>query len=181
MEQQNKEKMNTIELTAAATSHPVLRHHFGGVFASDQLPAKSARNRYYIVNLDPSHKAGSHWVVCFMSDDGNIYFDSYGFPPLVAPIKHFMEKRGDFKFNDRLLQCPQSTACGQWCLFFICWKLWGLKLATLYKRFENQDLLRNDHEINHWLKLALNVDEKVVDSQFMIRQIAVSLKENVLW
>ena len=169
--------MNTAELLSAVASHPVLKRYLGGVVASDQLPeGNKVRNKYYIVNLDASHQPGSHWVVCFKRDEGNLYFDSYGFPPLIARIRQFMGS--SFAYNEKILQCPKSTACGQWCLFFVCWVLLGRSMDELSKRFASQDLIKNDHEINHWLKLALNVEENVLDQSFLLKQIARSREVN---
>ena len=155
----------------------------GGVLASDQLPSVKPSKRemkrkylFYIVNLDPSDKPGSHWVLCFLRKfASDIYFDSYGFPPVVDDIKDFMGE--DFLYNDKQVQYPLSSSCGQWCLFVAWHQVLNFNLESIGERF-GKDLLKNDVEINVWLNSVFNKQLKVIDTEFLLRQLARTQLEN---
>ena len=48
---------------------------YTGTYASDRIPK---RFKYIIVNLDPSHKRGSHWVAMCNINNKIYVYDSFG-------------------------------------------------------------------------------------------------------
>lgn len=50
---------------------------FHGVYASDQIPQMQP-NQYAILNLDPSHKPGVHWVAYVKGNNRQYLYDSFG-------------------------------------------------------------------------------------------------------
>lgn len=175
--------MNNEQLHLLCNGILELKPHFIGVFAYDQLtkPATLERDKFCIVNFDPSYKDGSHWVTIIFRSKGrkNIYFDSYGRPP--PPEKHiFHHVLGKcFDWNNVPLQHPFSTACGQWCIFFCCAFFSGNSLCKISEHFsEESDLLKNDFAINQFVNDLLTDDElyKVIDRDFLKKQFAVALK-----
>ena len=77
--------MNTEEIEQA------LRRcgEFDGVFAADDLPD---RPRLLVVNTDPAHRPGRHWVCIYVGDDRRgEYFDSLGQPP-TADFESYLNR-----------------------------------------------------------------------------------------
>ncbi len=178
--------MDSSDIYDILQEHEASRKCLGGILPSDKLPPRPKRVNmngpvYFVVNLDPSDKPGSHWVVCFLKKSGfNIYFDSYGFPPVIDSIKDFMGT--NFVYNKKQVQHPLSTACGQWCIFFILHQLLKSRLAdgilSFSERFGENNLLRNDHEINHWINKCFGTRHKVIQHDFLHSQIAKAMIQN---
>lgn len=152
---------------------------FKGVFPSNKIPkikAKSKTKQGFVFNLDPSYKDGSHWISIIITPENekNIYFDSYGWPPVISGFKKLM--RNDYVYNKHKMQSDYSTACGQWCLYFLLNQALDVSLDSLVSLLKNQDTLRNDHYINHMINIFFNSDLKVLDKKFLTSQIAKSLK-----
>ena len=64
--------------------------HFRGVFPSDKLlhankfKSRKKTPQLFIVNFDPAHMKGSHWIAIYIppkyTREPLEYFDSYGLP-----------------------------------------------------------------------------------------------------
>lgn len=90
---------------------------FKGVFSSDTVPKKPG---YYIVNLDPAGKPGSHWVGLFRRQSGDIVYDSFGRKDLLPFKAKYTERDPE--------QLKVSTNCGARSLaWLILVDKWGLK------------------------------------------------------
>lgn len=77
----------------ARTIHTLLRYvrNFAGVYARNTLPQYMRTNCGLIVNTDPLHMRGQHWVAIFRDNDGYCeYFDPYGIPPLHNEFMDFL-------------------------------------------------------------------------------------------
>ena len=60
---------------------------FKGVYASDELPARTSTNSLFVCNTDPSNRPGTHWTVVYVDDKRKAdYFDSFGMAPTVKDI-----------------------------------------------------------------------------------------------
>ena len=175
--------METQEIYNILQKDPKTRKSCGGVLPSDQLPPKPDsrdldHDIFFVINLDPSTKPGSHWVVCYFRNNNikPLYFDSYGFPPTIDSIKDFVGE--DYEHNTRAVQHPLSTSCGQWCIFFVYHQIYknemGKNVKTFKQRFSKSDLLKNDHEINHWINTVFGVENKVIERDFLCNQISQS-------
>ena len=165
--------MNTSEIRKLATNIPKTAKIFKGVSAVNQLPSKS-KNGIFIVNLDPSHKPGSHWVAieinCNKKSCNNYYFDSYGLPPSNFKIKRLLGKR--YTFNKKKLQHFLSTACGQWCLYFLLRRAQKWNRSEITKPFRTQNSLINDYVVNHLVEKHFKTkDQKVMDKDFLKEQL----------
>ena len=75
--------LNTIQLYEALQQN-LPKNHFIGVYAADQLPHFiHTFPAAIIINTDPSHKSGEHWVAIYIANTGHgEYMDSYGLPPI---------------------------------------------------------------------------------------------------
>ena len=51
---------------------------FKGVYPSDKIPKLNDKSPYCIVNVDNSHKSGSHWMALVKSSNHCILYDSFG-------------------------------------------------------------------------------------------------------
>ena len=74
--------MNTVDLDRLI-SHYV--KHFYGVLSSDRLPSNP---RMLLSNTHPSDKPREHWVIVYVSDNGDYgeFFDLFGRPPTMTLI-----------------------------------------------------------------------------------------------
>jgi hypothetical protein len=109
--------MQTDGIEDVLSRDPRTKRTFRGVFPSDRLPDRPKRG-IYIINFDPSHKPGIHWVaVSVLNSERAEYFDSYAFPPSVADIITFLKP---FKVVESFvrLQNYQSDLCGEFCCLY---------------------------------------------------------------
>ena len=123
--------MNNIELMSRLKCIP----SFNGVFPRDMIPRNMKNNGSIIVNTDPAHKKGAHWLAM----DNEIFFDSYGFTP-----EYYNFDRNGREYNKMFLQSPFSATCGYWAAYFVLMRSRGLTLYQLINRFSEQDLSMND-------------------------------------
>lgn len=70
---------------------------------------------FYIVNLDDTGGAGTHWTAFYFDGKLNIYFDSFGLPP----PKNIEKLLGNFIYNTEHIQHIESILCGYYCLLFV--------------------------------------------------------------
>ena len=74
---------------------------FGGAIPSDAI-LHTVRNRFYIVNTEPSHLPGSHWV-CIYNGKVPEFFDSLGKDP------SFYDKK--FEATSNLMSYQIKSEC----------------------------------------------------------------------
>lgn len=150
---------------------------FGGVFASDTLPWEDRKfnGTCYIINLDESSGCGTHWISIILKDGGNEYFDSFGFPPPDnLKFEEFMN--GDYVYNEKSLQHPLTTVCGQYCLFYVFQRFMGLSLEQIVDLFSEDYPLCNDVLLNGAVNKMYKTDNKVIDHNF-INEVLNSTKQ----
>lgn len=174
--------MNTGLLERLAQNHPGTRDKFIGVFACDILPKKPPRG-FYIVNVDPISKPGSHWIAAEIrgKPNRNLYFDSYGLPPSNRHLRKFVGVNA--VWNRKRVQHMLSTTCGQWCLYFILRRNEGWAMRKITKPFrtqtEKKQSIVNDHAINCKIENLFDIDEDVIDRKYVGQQIARQMSENI--
>lgn len=109
--------MKSSQIQKALQFHPQTKSTFGGVFARNKVPTIPKRKYIsYVVNTDPSHKPGEHWVAFFFTPSEVYYFDPYGIPP--ARFERILNSRRKRHYFGRRLQGLGQT-CGHYCLYFI--------------------------------------------------------------
>ena len=141
--------METAQLRRAATRHRKVGPDFGGVFACDRLP-RYADKKSYIINLDPAHKEGSHWVAVFFDrTTGSVdYFDSYGLKPKNVHIIRFLKRNSVFKhYNLHTYQSPCSVICGQYSLYFLFHRSHGHPMKVVQRRLHSTMKASNDRRV----------------------------------
>ena len=137
--------METHQLEKAMRNDPILsgwRHT--GVLAADEL-SLIKRPGAYIVNTDPSHLPGQHWIALYISANGSIeVFDSLGYHPNHYPfLKTYLEGKL-FTYNDKRWQQSGTSTCGQFCLFYLYHKCRGWTLSHMIDFYRNSDLNENE-------------------------------------
>ena len=111
--------LRTQDLQCMARRERLTASQFEGVFAADQIP-KHVRSypAGMIINTDPSHLPGEHWLALHFPSAKEVeFFDSYGFPP-VAYGNHFTKALEDKQVtrNRKSLQSADSNVCSYYCL-----------------------------------------------------------------
>ena len=73
-------RLSRDQLNALGTRDPIPKLFYVGAFACDELPASPLRGipQAYIVNTQPGHKPGEHWIAVRTYDDSCELLDSYG-------------------------------------------------------------------------------------------------------
>lgn len=144
--------MNTQELVSIFEN----RKGFLGVFSSDQIKTVQLTNnpQCMIINLDPSHLPGSHWVaVCLHKTKTGErvieYFDSYG-----TSLPGFKTPEGwKLRYSRTSLQSPWSTSCGHYCVYFTDHRLLSINFETilhmLTKEGDSDSLVEKYVEANY--------------------------------
>lgn len=120
---------------------------FVGVFAADTLPRRL--NNYpalLICNTDPISKPGQHWIAFFIDKNGvGEYWDSYGFPPLVAHHKRFLNRLcKKWTYNHSSLQAIDSMVCGEYCVLYLVHRAHGYSLHSFVHKLFTSDPIKND-------------------------------------
>ena len=117
-------QLSTFELLSLLGQEP----HFIGVFPIDLLSNTNKLERVMdkhttiklVVNLQPHHLPGSHWVAIYRRNGIGFYFDSFGRPP-PSLIKAWLSKNTlRWKYHQRMIQHPNDkTSCGYICYAFL--------------------------------------------------------------
>ena len=107
--------MNTLEINRVLKTFD----QFGGAIPSDAIRYVE-RNKFYVVNTDPAHLEGSHWVALFTGSLPE-FNDSLGRSPsfykncFEAQLIHMGP---DYLYNSCRIQGRDSESCG-WFLYII--------------------------------------------------------------
>ena len=147
--------LRTQDLQCMARREPLTASQFEGVFAADQIP-KHVRSypAGMIINTDPSHLPGEHWLALHFPSAKEVeFFDSYGFPP-VAYGDHFTKALKDKQVtrNRKSLQSADPNVCGYYCLFFLYHKARGKTIPQIEKVFRNEDRVGNDRLVVQFVR-----------------------------
>ena len=111
--------MNSIEIVAAMLKDDDIRSKFKGVYSIDNIPSTISEDSLIIVNLDPSYKKGSHWVVLHYTEEGNFeHFDSLGRKPNDEIHNLLMINKIKYKYNNKRLQNFFTETCGLYCIYY---------------------------------------------------------------
>ena len=158
--------MNTAEISHALRHNPVTAAIFRGVHSADQLtlplqPLPGA----CVVNTEPSDKPGEHWIALYQeTPDVMETWDSFGMKPsFYSP---FFSKMGRLVLQTDQIQHSDSSACGQYCLFFILRRASGESYSNIIHLF-TQSKASNDAMVTQYVNHHFDLDTKVIDSEFL--------------
>ena len=108
--------------------HLQLTKDFIGVYAEDQVLNLSITTfpSSLIINLDPSHMRGSHWLAIRISRSSLEIFDPLGFqilgwPRIPCHLLNFLRRWSCHRktFISPVIQSQSSVLCGFYCIAFI--------------------------------------------------------------
>lgn len=135
----------------------VLAPYFLGVFPADRLPQVRRRPAGLIVNADPAHQPGSHWLAMYFgTDDNDEFFDSYGQAPRTYRSSWEAVLRPGYLYNSRSLQGRRTTVCGHYCYYYLAQRFRGRSLNQIVNTFPGP-LSVNDRLVCHWVARAPQV------------------------
>jgi hypothetical protein len=92
----------------------LLKHHFRGIFSSDQVPLLRQKT-FAIINTDNALGDGKHWYV-LLNFAGFECFDSLGIS--ADQVKARLPQLKACIFNRTQLQSEKSSSCGWFAIYF---------------------------------------------------------------
>lgn len=128
---------------------------FKGVYARNRIPRKiSSKPCFLIINTDPAHKSGSHWIAMYIPKNGRAeYFDSYGNPPYLKIFINFMLRHSSgYKYSTQQLQNMFSSYCGMYCCEYILHRCLGHSYQSFISKFTNSTIRNDEKIINEFQK-----------------------------
>ncbi len=170
--------MNTVQLLKCIDADPILHRECAGVFAVNKIPNPDGYPFAFIANIEPDTLPGSHWIAIYMDKDGQTeFFDSYGRPPETRKIVLYLKKYGcSVRCNTEELQGPFSSACGQFCIYYLYHRLRNHTMEQITGRFTPRNFQSNDVIVTQWLNTMF--DQNTLTYEFDIpRQISRSLNQ----
>ena len=139
--------MKSSQLMKALFSHPMTAKIFKGVFPRNRIPTiPDNETLSFVVNTDPAHKPGKHWVAFYINKNTVYYFDSYGLPP--KGFGKILTSRSKRKYFTKRLQ-GNGKQCGHYCLFFLLHISHGEKLPI---NMFSDDLNANDRVVKQFIE-----------------------------
>ena len=118
--------------------HQSLNHlpGFIGVYASDQLSSiKKIDNFSLVVNTDPSHLSGRHWVAIVVRDSTCHVFCSLAEEPCTGNIVSFCRRFQRCFYNATASQSPRENTCAAFAIFVICEMSQGVSFTEVVTHF----------------------------------------------
>ena len=157
--------MNAAEINQALSFHPVTKNVFVGCFAADQVPGHFDRApAACIVNTDPAHKKGEHWIALY-KDEKTEFFDSYGKSPdfhgFSSPIF-----QGAITQTSKL-QSDLSTVCGQYAMLFVYSLCSSMSFDSFVSRFTS-DRQKNDRFVLREVNKLFKIKTELFDPDIFI-------------
>jgi len=141
--------LQTDDLVRCLWDDPYTHQHYGGVLAIDDLPSSPLYKQkcVYIINTDPQHSPGQHWLLIYFQPDSAEFLDSLG-----HDIEYYSPKLKDFVFNNRssyicndyTYQCKYSDVCGYYCVYFAILRAREIPFVDILCMFTD-DCAYNDH------------------------------------
>ena len=148
--------MNTLELQHILSRDPITQPYMGRVCALDQLPRKiTHRPTFYIINSQPSHKPGKHWLVLYFPRIGSVeFFDSLGHGPNYYSwrLERYLKTQGGYCiYNKRRYQQVGTKTCGQFCCYYVHQRCMDRPMRDILKDFDEQRLNYNEEMVTEFM------------------------------
>ena len=110
--------MNSIQLEELFLLDSEIRKCYMGIYPIDEIPDVK-NGKLVVVNLDPSYRPGSHWIVLYRRNDAYMeYFDSMGRKPKIDILTYLFAKNYKCVYNAKRIQDYNTNTCGLFCLFY---------------------------------------------------------------
>ena len=112
-------QLSTYDLEILMCGEP----NFIGVFSIDTLPPYLDRSKTIkmIVNLQPKHMPGNHWVAIYRNREGRgFYFDTFGREPPPTIGNWLSQNTNKWTYYDKIIQSPNDkVSCSYICMEFL--------------------------------------------------------------
>ena len=127
---------------------------FLGAYARNELPKQPTYPSCFIINTEPRHQSGGHWLAVFYNKNGFCdFFDSYGHSPSYFGLHTFLQKTSNgWTFNKRCIQ-GSSQYCGYYCVLYLLYK--SRNQEMLFFKFFGVNSSKNDEKIKKLIKSNL--------------------------
>ena len=136
--------MDSLTLAGLMKSDPYINERFLGVYASDMIPDSVPEENIIIVNLDPSYKRGSHWIVLHYLQNNKVeHFDSIGKKPTKYIHNLLISKKLTYIYNTKRLQSYDSYTCGLFCLYYSFYSCRFYSFQNIINKF-GDNLIENE-------------------------------------
>lgn len=147
--------MNTHQLQCAIGCDVEMNRKIIGVYAADEKPQRNRQVPYgFIVNTDPLHLPGKHWIACYINKRNMLEtFDSYGMQPnALSPfITSYMKTFQNSIMNTKRLQSSNTAVCGQYCLFYLMCRCRGYTQRDIMNIF-SRNFKANDEFVYNFIE-----------------------------
>ena len=145
--------LNNVQLDYLARDDPVLAPHFYKTVACDRSPKTPLKthSQAYIVNTDPHHRPGEHWLALWTHGNQCEVMDSYALPletyQQAASLREWIVRHWKYlTTNGKSLQAINSNSCGDYALLYLKAKARGRPLQEFLNDFSDHDYVSNDHK-----------------------------------
>ena len=154
---------------------------FLGVFAADKLPNLiDAKPTGLVANTDCSSDPGEHWIAMYFPADGPAeFFDSYGSESGAYDqfADYLSSNASSVVRSYKCLQNPLTSACGQYCIFFMIHRCHGVSLLDIIRFFDRRsDTFLNDSYVTAWVNKRCHMRTNVVDAENIIDQVSTAFR-----
>ena len=95
----------------------------------------------YIVNSDPSHLPGKHWMAVFYARPME-FFDPLARPPTYYKLDDKLLI--NYIYNFKQVQGSFSELCGEFCIYYLYNRLKGVTMPAILQKLDN-DFYVNDN------------------------------------
>jgi hypothetical protein len=121
---------------------------FGGCISKDQTNLLK-HGKIYVLNMDSTNGAGTHWVVL---DNRSIYylyyFDSFGIAPPESIVRYAKSLGKSIIYNAEDVQAISSDRCGWYCVYVVEQLESGKSFNDIISSFtssvrKNEEFLKN--------------------------------------
>ena len=174
--------MNNREINRILTSNLCTAKVFAGVYPADMMPTKPLKKRpsAFVFNTRKHNEPGEHWICIYfdkLTNTPSEYFDSYGLPPKDV-FRPFLGE--SFIRSTVMMQHPLSSACGQYCIFYIHQKCLGKTMQQIAANFaKSTNLMENDMRVNQHVEQHFSVDLDIVDADYIWKQLTSVDSSNI--
>lgn len=154
--------MNAQQIEHVMKNNPFTSNFYIGCFTENKLTLLSEPGIYIINTVNDYRKMG-HWILFISSYNTVIYFDSYGFQPLLYSqnIDNFLNKfKNKIMLNSSPLQSKSSLLCGCYCIYIAERIAMKKSINLIFKVFKNKTNKENDSFIKIYFYRMLGKSKK---------------------
>jgi hypothetical protein len=148
------------EIVSFFQRSPELLPYFDGVFAVDTLPRRLKERHCFIFNSSKQSEVGTHWIAVANNNAHSNTKNTLEVFDSLSVNKDFINRHlrirnmTKFKRNETVLQSPESSLCGEFCIWFCANRLENpeIEYSKLLNVIFDVDLQKNDVTVSNFLK-----------------------------